>query len=158
HADVPGNQIGNTTDWVDDDGNTHPAELKDVDPDCQPNGTETPKYLDWSTLHEVAHAVDDKKNVMGGKGGNAYADWQSHKVDHVRTVAVSALKYDKAYIQAPLEGSPPDTPPDPPAGVDAAKWEEQRLKADAWCAAVVVGNELWEKAAQAEASAIGSRV
>jgi Bacterial Ig-like domain (group 2) len=154
----PGNEIGNSADWTDGDGNLHPAELIDVDEDCKPNGTHTPKYLDWSTLHEVAHAVDDRRNVMGGKGGKKFADWKTHSVKDVAKRAAEVLQYDKKYIEQVLTDAPPANPPPAPSGVDDATWQANQQKADEWCAAVRVGNDLWEKGAESANRALGDRV
>jgi hypothetical protein len=155
--DTPGNAVGNTTDRT-INGKFFPAQLIDVEEDCKPNGTDTPKYLDWSTLHEVAHGVDDQKHVMDGKGGNAFAGWQKDTVHAVAVVAAAEFKYDVNYIEAVLKGATPATAPPAPAGTDAAKWEAQRKNAVEWCNAVRVGNELWDKGAESAKRAIGGRV
>ncbi|MEM7518797.1 MAG: hypothetical protein AAF368_17980, partial [Planctomycetota bacterium] len=50
-----------------------------VDPNCQPANKEPVKYFNWATLHEVAHAVDDKHNFMGSRSGKAkYGNWQTY--------------------------------------------------------------------------------
>ncbi len=99
-----------------------PAELPNVDADCKPQGTDTPPYLSWTTLHEVGHAVDDKESFMSSKG-NAYAGWQTHSIEEVVAVAVKHLQYEITYIRALLTGAgkAPAVAPPPPKGTDAEK-------------------------------------
>lgn len=60
-----------------------PDELPDIDPTCTPKtGGKQPKYFDWNTLHEIGHAMDDKKQFMKKNGSNsAYGGWAEHGGD-----------------------------------------------------------------------------
>jgi hypothetical protein len=157
-ADNPGNPIGNRTAWTDSNGKLHPAELGEVEEDCKPSDNPPPTYLSWSALHEIAHGVDDKKNIMGGKGGNGFAGWQTHTIDEVAAAAAAWLGYDVNYIKALLNGVAEASVSPAPMPKNITKeevWEGRRTNAVAWCKAVVVGNELWQKQAESEANAIG---
>lgn len=58
-------------------------ELPDVKPEYAPKtGGTQPKYFDWNTLHEIGHAMDDKKQFMKKNGGNSdYGGWVEHGGD-----------------------------------------------------------------------------
>ena len=65
-------------------------ELKNIDPNCTPKPGPTPKFFNWNTLHEVGHAVDDKKGFMKKNGATPdYGGWKSHSGD-VTVVANAA--------------------------------------------------------------------
>jgi hypothetical protein len=69
-----------------------PDELPDIDPKCVPKtGGKQPKYFDWNTLHEIGHAMDDKKQFMKKNGSqSAYGGWAEHGGD-VLAVAKAAV-------------------------------------------------------------------
>lgn len=66
--------------------------------------------FDQLTLHEVGHAVDDKKKFMDGKAGSVtFGGWQTHKVEEVAKVLGDALGFfddfadlGKPFLQAYL--------------------------------------------------------
>jgi len=67
-----------------------PTELDAIDPNCVCKGGTKPKFFNWNTLHEVGHAVDDKKGFMKKNEDNAdYGGWRSHGGD-VTVVAKAA--------------------------------------------------------------------
>ena len=67
-----------------------PTELEAIDLDSVSKGGPAPNFFDWNTLHEVGHAVDDKKSFMKKNIGNAdYAGWEWHGAD-VTVVAKAA--------------------------------------------------------------------
>jgi HEPN domain-containing protein len=114
-----------------------PTELPEIDPKCQPNdATPAPKFFDWNTLHEVGHALDDKKAYMetNGKSDN-HGGWESHGGDimFVATAAEGEFGIKAAAIAKYLEdGTEPAPPP--------ADW----AKVKAWADDVRVGKDPWE--------------
>src|SRR5262249_21896140 len=141
-TDLGGNAVGNSTPWTDKDGKVHPAQLVDVDDDSKPKGTDTPSYLDWTTLHEVGHGVDDTMGFMNGKMGNAaFGNWKIETVDSVAGVAAAFFGCQVKDIKPLLTGPPPATPPPPPPGTDPTSWQ----KAVDWCTGVRTKNALWDK-------------
>jgi hypothetical protein len=135
-ADTPGNPIGKK------------SELPEVEDDCQPAAGPNPTYLSWSTLHEVAHGVDDKNGVMSGMGGNAFAGWQELTVSQVAAVAAKKFNYDAGNIETLLKGGKLllSTPPKEVAE---------------WCTAVRMrknGDGLWSFGSECTKRAIDGRV
>ena len=106
-----------------------------IDKNCEPiNARQKVGYFDFATLHEVGHAVDDKKNIMGG-GRNADAGWEAPSKSAIAAVAAAHFKYDAGYIEAMLKSktsTPPATRPALPSGADAAAWDLARQKAEDW--------------------------
>jgi hypothetical protein len=130
-----------------------PPELVDVEEDCKPKGTGKPKRLAWAALHEIGHGVDDNMSAMDSQGGNAFADWQYHKLEDVAAEAAKVLNYDETFIKALLTDPNPDGVLKP---LDAT--EAQQKAAVAWSKAVRVDNNLWEKGADCQKHAVNGRV
>jgi hypothetical protein len=151
-----------------DDGNVQefnkPGEVvpegQVVDRNCEPVNTHKPMpYFDFATLHEVGHAVDDAKNVMGAHSKDA--GWQSHSASAVAKLAADKFGYDEDYIQDMMEsksGTPPAKRPKRPKGREEAMWDLSRQRAEAWVTAVKVNAGLWWHAGDSAANAIGDRV
>lgn len=54
--------------------------------------------FDQLTLHEVGHAVDDKKKFMDGKAGSVtFGGWQKHKIEEVAHILGDALGFFAAF-------------------------------------------------------------
>lgn len=121
-----------------------PTEVMTVDPGCEPAVVDPPpKFFDWNTQHEIAHALDDKKGFMATRAGVAeFGGWQEHGGD-VLTVAaavVAALgtpagldaKMIATYIDRQQEPTPPP-----------ASWP----KVKAWADGVATGQNPWKNGA-----------
>ena len=129
------------------------------DKDCMPKNTKvkTP-FFDWATLHEVGHSVDDKHGFMDKNGKNSgYGKWAKETADTVAKVAADHFKWDKAYIAA-LLNNPKATPAVPAKLKKKDGWEDVKKKVDEWCAAVVVGEEMWMDGVESKKRAIDKRV
>jgi len=153
------------------DADKHPLDnvalaLPDVEPDCEmvPEAeVPTPTYFDWTTLHEIGHAIDDKKRFMQSRTGDAaFGGWQVHGADVMpaaRAIA-KACRFDgpsgEAYLASLLLGGKPVVPAAPPTRV--ADWEACRLAAVAWYEDIRVGKELWESGGRSAARAVDGRV
>ena len=138
----------------------NPQELPDVLPECQLDPTATPpKFFDWNTQHEIAHALDDRKNFMGTREGDEkFGGWQDHGGNVLAVTqavaAVFALKDIDAVVIAKYldNGSEPAGPPAGWAGVKA------------WADAARTGQDPWDKGAQCAKSvtdgglSVGDRV
>jgi hypothetical protein len=142
-----------------------PLSLPNVEPDCEmvpDSEVPVPKYFDWTTLHEVGHAIDDKQHFMDRRAGNAaFGAWQTHGGD-VAPIAKAVAQACKiagaageAYVAAYLLGAK-SPPPTAPAG--RADWADAVKAAEAWCDAIRVGKELWESGSGANSHAVNGRV
>jgi hypothetical protein len=141
--------------------------LPEVEPECEmvpDSEVPAPKYFDWTTLHEVGHAIDDKKRFMQGKAGDgAFGGWQVHGRDvmPVARAVAKACSFEgaaaEAYLAAYLLGGKPAVPT-APMGRDAGDWASSAVKAAAWCDAIRVGQELWENGGATAAHAVDGRV
>jgi hypothetical protein len=132
-----------------------------IDPVCMPEKPdEKVPYFDFAALHEVGHAVDDAKNIMGaGQPMNAEPDWKKHTRDEVAGIANARFGYDLDFVKAMLADSKSKPPPDVAAGShDPTAWQKARNDVVDWCRAVREDQGLWWKAGLSKQLAIGDRV
>nr|WP_316643606.1 hypothetical protein [uncultured Roseateles sp.] len=136
--------------------------LPDLEPDCElvPDGptSPAPKYFDWTSLHELGHAIDDKKQFMAGKEGDGeFGGWVTYGRDvlPIATAAAAKFNFPASYIAEYLL-SKSGTVPTAPLG--RADWDACRAKAEEWCNALRVDKELWERGSESKQRAIGDRV
>ena len=138
-------------------------ELPNIDPDAEmvpDSEVPAPKYFDWTTLHEVAHAIDDKTHFMVRRLGNpAFGNWQVHGSDVMPVARAIAgqcrLGGAEGYLVAYLSGAKSPPPPAPPGRAD---WADALKDAQGWCDAIRVGKELWGSGSGSNTRAIGGRV
>ncbi len=139
--------------------------LPNVDPDAEmvpDDKVPTPKYFDWTTLHEVGHAIDDKTHFMATRGADpAFGGWQTHGVDvaPVSKAVAKACRVEAAasYLAAYLLQTKA-VRPSAPAGVVPADWDQAVKAAEDWCDAIRVGKELWESGSGSSDRAVDGRV
>ena len=139
--------------------------LPDVEPDCEmvpDSQVPPPKYFDWTTLHEVGHAIDDKKRFMQGKAGDAaFGSWQTHGADVVPVAKAVAKACNftsdvaEAYLIGYLLKTRPVAPSAPPGRND---WDTCRKAAETWCDEIRVDQELWEKGGASTSHAVDGRI
>ncbi len=137
-----------------------PKEVPGVEERCKPKDNKKPSYFNWTTLHEVGHAVDDKHGFMKSKGsGDDYGGWAEYgrNAGPVAAAAAKEFKFDAAYIEEFLAGGTPKLPK-PKAGTSDEDWQKAKVLAEEWCQAIKVGKSLWDNGAEAAARAIGGRV
>ncbi len=117
-----------------------PSQLPDVtDPNCQLADPTPPTHFDNNTLHEAAHAIDDKKGFMKRNGGKPeYGGWidYGNNVMPAALAAAKALKYDAGYIAKYLLKEPTGSEPAPPSGTSQSDWNKARDAAKAWADAI----------------------
>ena len=116
----------------------------DVTDDCKPKNTDPVEALDWNTIHEVGHAVDDNQKYME-KNGAALAGWKFHFGDF-RAVAKAIsghYDYDEDYTLAYVSGN--TDPPIPAAkeGDDVEVQERNRIKVISHIDACRASNNPW---------------
>ncbi|RZL08905.1 MAG: hypothetical protein EOP40_11610 [Rubrivivax sp.] len=139
------------------------TELPAVDPDCQPKaGSPTPTYFDWNTLHEIGHAMDDKKQFMATHGsGAAYGGWITHGGDLLAVGAAAAAAFGFADVTPKIIAVYLDNGTEPAATVtDPAHWAAVKR----WVAKVRHSQNPWSLGAECNKSVtaggfkIGDRV
>jgi flagellar hook-basal body complex protein FliE len=131
-----------------------PAHLPGVtDPNCQLADPTPPTHFDNNTLHEAAHAIDDKKKFMQRNGSTpAYGGWIDHGADVMpaATAAAKALNYDAVYIAKYLVQEAGIVEPPPPDGTSATNWNAARDKAKTWADAIRFDQSPWDKGANCD--------
>jgi hypothetical protein len=136
-------------------------EGRNVDPNCKPVNPEVEvPYFDFAALHEVGHAVDDAHKIMKG-GRSKDAGWQSHGTGEISKLVAAKHGYDADYIEDMMDSkssTPPKKQPKPPNGVSPAKWEQQRLRVEAWVRTMRADAGPWWDAAACNTNALDGRV
>ncbi|MCI0682342.1 MAG: hypothetical protein L0Y71_09575 [Gemmataceae bacterium] len=108
-------------------------------------------YFDWTTLHEIAHAIDDKKGFMKARGATApYGGWAEYGSNvapvaqaaaaHFNFSTPAALKYIKGLLEGAANSRPSDKPAAPPGRAD---WNVVRQNVETWVDSIRVGKEPW---------------
>jgi hypothetical protein len=118
------------------------TELPMVDDDCRPEDVPTVLF-DWTTQHEIGHALDDKENFMRARAGDpAFGGWIDHGGDVLKVAAAvaAAMAYpgidDINLARYLTDGTQPVPLP--------SDW----AKAKAWADAVRWKNSPWDKGAE----------
>ena len=127
-----------------------------ADPDAQPVDTAKVNGYTHTALHEVGHAVDDAKGVMGRHMDEA--GWEAWTVEAVAKKVAGFYSYDEAYTLAVLKGESPVPAPRPASVKDDATWESARRDVVHWAAAMGTSADPWNSASNAKNKAIGGRV
>jgi hypothetical protein len=152
----------------------NPTEVPGVEDDYKPQGGEnqTKSYFDWTTYHEIAHAVDDRRSFMSSNGAKPdFGGWVKHG-GNIEPIAkaiqgdsrfkANGKPYDLDYIKKLLSGTagsrpPVDQRPDPDDPSDAVAWDNARTAIETWVDEVRTGKNPWMSGAGATAHAIGTR-
>lgn len=138
-----------------------PGELDAIDNDCAPvPDTEVPRptYGKWTTLHEIGHAVDDRKGFMRSNGSGAdYGGWREHGSDtsQIAPEIAREFDFDAHFIERKMSGGNPDMPP-APDGVTPQAWQQRHDRFIDWLDAVRVGKKLWSSASESSARRLGN--
>ena len=152
--------------WTTDLKTKQANELGTVDAGCEPDDTvDDPPYFDFTTLHEVGHAVDDKMGFMDNRLGDnvAYGGWKEYGGDvaEIATALKTKYDYDLDYIKEYLKNGKATPVPAPganPSEAEVDAWNELENKVQEWCDAVRVGESVWKKEGVCQARKIGDRV
>jgi hypothetical protein len=136
-------------------------------------GVQQKSYFDWTTYHEIAHAVDDRRGFMSSNGAKPdFGGWVKYG-GNIEPIAkaiqgdsrfkANGKSYDLEYIKKLLSGAagfrpPVDQRPDPPTTGDAVAWDNARTAIETWVDAVRTGTNLWKNGAGCSTRAIGGRV
>ncbi|WP_039164720.1 hypothetical protein [Leisingera sp. ANG-M1] len=130
---------------------------------CKPANDEPVTFFNWNTLHEVGHAVDDKKGFMNSNGGKKdYGGWTEHGMDIAGIAEKIATKfsYDKAYVTEYMAHNKSAHVPDKPADETCSDedWEARRIKMQAFVDMASEPAKPWSSMATAKKLAIGGVV
>ncbi|HEX2542888.1 MAG TPA: hypothetical protein VHM00_17625 [Caldimonas sp.] len=151
HCGRPGSLQAETTDFNAPGEVVPPGES--VQAGCEPPaGAADAPWFDFTVLHEVGHAVDDARNIMGGDRGKD-AGWSTPGTGTIAEKIAATVGYDKKYIENMLDdkaSSPPKKVPKPPEGTKQADWDKARAEAEAWVRDIRVGKKPWGNAAVAK--------
>lgn len=134
-------------------------ELGAIETDCKPVPCEPITYFNWNTLHEVGHAVDDKKGFMKSQGF-ALAGWQDY-AGNTRPIAekvAAQYNFDAGWIAAYMSGVADPPMPEPPGGATAEEWEDRRIICQTWVDRARSTQNPWSTDASAKALTIGGVV
>ena len=134
----------------------------DIDPKCKPVNEDQIDVLDWASLHEVGHGIDDKhKYMLRHQSDPGHGGWTSYGSDVKKVADVIGPNFrfyttpeQQKYVLDKLMNVPPVDPPAPDAKTDWAgrktdfdKWHEiatsdgvYRREAD--CKAITIGGTL----------------
>jgi hypothetical protein len=138
------------------DGLTNSANVVDppVDPECEPVAGKGPQnYFDWTTLHEIAHAVDDRRGFMNDKTNAAIASWKDYGSDvsqpaiaaaaHFHLQSADGVEYIKQLMEGKYKSRPKKKPP-VPKGADPAKWATAITNVGAWVDSIREDSKPWD--------------
>lgn len=137
-------------------------QLGEVDENCRPVDDTPAQSFNWTTLHEIGHAVDDKYGVMARNGSSKkYGGWKEYggNVSEIAEQAAKHFKYDKSYIASYLSKPGGNyAKPDTANGTEAEEWDQRRLEAEAWCDSIRSDKTIWYSATETQRLQIGGRV
>ena len=125
---------------------------------------EAVSFFSWNTLHEVAHAVDDKTGFMAGHDGednDTFGGWKKYRsnVDEIARAIAGEYDFDSTYVAEYMikgKGSKPPVPE--PDGCDAEEWARRRRDCEIWVDRARSTETPWKTKVTADACTIGSRV
>jgi hypothetical protein len=114
--------------------------------------------FNFTVLHEVGHAVDDRLGFMAARLGKPeFGNWQIYRdLTPIAEAVAADKKYDVNYVKQLLNGNDkPEKPamPDKYAGGET-KWEEARLEVHKWHALATAQN-IWYQHTKCVDAAIG---
>lgn len=139
-----------------------PSELDVIDDDAKPADNIAPEMFNFTTLHEIGHAVDDKLGYMEKNQTAAnHGGWKVHGRDlkAIAEAAAGRFKYDANYIESYLaKPGGKLLRPEPANKITQEKWDQRRIEAETWCDSIRSGKSLWNNAAGTKAAKIGDRV
>ncbi len=148
-----------------DDGATETMGLDEADDDCKPDPDADPvSVFSFTALHEIGHAVDEKRGFMKANGSNAaYGGWTEYAHGDVTEVAKACIKKtgykDTVYVEAYLTN--PETKQAPaakPADKTDDEWAALRSDAEDWCDGVREAADLWYNPGQVAGLAVDGKV
>lgn len=116
-------------------------QLPPVERDCQPVNDDPVDRLNWATLHEVGHALDDRHRFMARHEQDAtYGNWKTYgtAVQPIADAVAASYGFDstaeqRRYVLDLILNTPTAPPPEPataPGG--GLRWEDLRQGVEQW--------------------------
>ena len=138
-------------------------EVGGQDDDCKPVDNEPVTRFSWNTLHEVGHAVDDKKSYMKTNGARAdHGGWKDYgqSCAEIAQIFATRFNYDAKYIEQVMLHAPSPAPVEKPAADPATpeEWEARRVAVVAHITRAFEPARPWNSNAQAAQLAINGVV
>lgn len=123
------------------DGSNRPQLPKDIPREYQPQDTKPVERLNWATLHEVGHGLDDKHRFMSRHEEDPkFGNWKTYGTD-VKPIAdavgtmyaFNTTAEQKQYVLDLILNTPSEPPPEPksPPSVGLS-WEDLRKEVVNW--------------------------
>jgi hypothetical protein len=137
-------------------------QLPDVDPKFAPANQDPVDVLDWSSLHEVGHGLDDKhKYMLQNQSSPDHGGWTSYgsNVQPIADVVGRHFGFDttpeqRKYVRDALMSLPPTEPPAPDRKVD---WAKRKKDFDDWLA-IATSENVYRRQADCEKIRIGTLI
>jgi hypothetical protein len=109
----------------------------DIDPKCKPENEDQIDVLDWASLHEVGHGIDDKhKYMLRHQSAPDHGGWTSYGSDVKKVADVIGPHFrfyttpeQQKYVLDKLMNVPPV---DPPAPDTKTNWAARKTDFDKW--------------------------
>ncbi|MCF6232242.1 MAG: hypothetical protein L3J36_03940 [Rhodobacteraceae bacterium] len=144
------------------DDATTPEERAEIEK-CKPANEEPVTFFNWNTLHEVAHAVDDKGSFMTSNGKKKeFGGWIEYgsNISAIAEKIAKKFEYDKGYATEYMAHNKSPYVPAIPADETCTEeeWESRRLKLRAHIDAASEPAKPWSSMAHAKNLAIGGIV
>jgi hypothetical protein len=122
------------------DGSNKP-QLPNIERDYRPPNDAPVERLNWATLHEVGHGLDDKHRFMSGHEQDPkYGNWKTYGTD-VKPIAdavAASFGFDttaeqRQYVLDLIQNTPTVPPPEPKAAQGSGlAWEDLRKSIVHW--------------------------
>jgi hypothetical protein len=134
----------------------------DIDPKCKPENEDQIDVLDWASLHEVGHGIDDKhKYMLRHQSAPDHGGWTSYGSDVKKVADVIGPHFrfyttpeQQKYVLDMLMNVPPV---DPPAPDPKTNWAARKTDFDKWHE-IATSDGVYRREADCKTITIGGKV
>lgn len=134
----------------------------DVDPKCKPVNEDQIDVLDWASLHEVGHGIDDKhKYMLRHQSDPDHGGWTSYGSDDKKVADVIGPHFgfyttpeQQKYVLDKLMNVPPVDPPSPDPKTN---WAARKTAFDNWHA-IATSDDVYRREADCKAITISTLI
>lgn len=119
---------------------TNKPQLPPIEREYQPTNTAPVERLNWATLHEVGHGLDDRHRFMSRhEEDKKYGNWKTYGTA-VKPIADAVATYygfnttaeQRQYVLDLITNTPTQPPPEPKANLGGLTWEDLRTEIENW--------------------------